>query len=110
MAIATTLAKPCAASQTRPARPGPCSAATQSASYVFAIHAEAEARDRHADLRRRDVAILAARIAQHAPAPAAPGDAARRARVDRRPRRPDDRELGRHEDRIEQDEQAMMSR
>ena len=72
--------------------------------HVLAVHAEAEARDRDAELRGRDVPILLPRISQHALHGARQPVAAGRARVDRGPRRTDDRELRRDEDTVQQDE------
>ena len=72
--------------------------------HVLAVHAEPEARDGDAELRGRDVAILALRIAQHRLHRARQPVAARRPRVDGRPRRADDRELRGHEDAVQQDQ------
>ena len=58
------------------------------------------------ELRRRDVAILKRRIAQHRLHRLGQPVAARRARVDRRAWRADDRELRRDEDAVQQDERG----
>ena len=65
---------------------------------------EAEARERDAELRGRDVAILLARVVKDALDQAGESIALSGARVDRRPRRADDRELGRDEHAVQQDQ------
>ena len=65
MATAMTLANPCDTSQAGHA--GPSEQVVDAVGqHVLAVHAEAQARDGDAELRRRDVAILPLRIAQHA--------------------------------------------
>ena len=64
MAIATTLAKPCESEPRRSCRRARA-ARTAVGEHVLAVHAEPEAGDRDAELRGRDVAILALRILEH---------------------------------------------
>ena len=66
--------------------------------HVLAVHAQAEAGDGDADLRGGNVAVLSMRILQHRLNQRAPAYRPRRARVDGRPRRADDRELRRDEE------------
>ena len=66
---------------------------------VLAVHAEAEARERDAELRGRDVAILARRRGQHVEQPSREAIAGAGALLERRPRRRDQRELRRDEQR-----------
>ena len=64
MAIATTLASPCETSQA--GAPAAVDAVVDPVGeHVLAVHAEAEARNRDAQLCCRDVPILPRRIAQH---------------------------------------------
>ena len=73
---------------------------------VLAIHAEAEARHRDPELRRRDIPILLRRIAQHRLYGLGQAVAARRAGVDRGSWGADNRELRGDEDAVEQDERG----
>ncbi len=75
---------------------------------VLAVHAEAEARERDAELRRGDVLVLPLRRRQHAEHPRREPVAARRASLERGLGRPDQRELRRHEQRVHQDEQQAQ--
>ena len=104
MATATTLANPCAASHTRP---GGVAERAESpvGDHVLAVHAETEAGDGDADLRRGNVAVLPGADRRRTPwTSRASGCFLRRARIDRRPRRADDGELRRDEDRVEGDQ------
>ena len=72
---------------------------------VLAVHAQAEARHRDADLRRGDVAILLPRILEDPRYALGQTVAARGLVVDHRPRRAHDGELGRDEQPVGDDQQ-----
>ena len=103
MATAMTLATPCEASHA-----GSAGAAERAVDRlgedVLAIHAQAKAGERDAELRGRDVAILELRIAEDSLNTLRQAVALRGTRLDGRARRPDDRELRGDEDGVQQDE------
>ena len=103
IATATTLATPCETSHA--GRPRAAEQRVEPVGQrVLAVHAEAEAGDGDAELRRGDVAILLLRIVEHAlDAPREPV-ALRGPPLDRGARRADDRELRRDEDPVQHDE------
>src|SRR4029450_6895416 len=74
--------------------------------HVLAVHAEPEARDGDAELRRRNIAILVPRVVEHplnGKREAIPGGGAV---IDRRTRSANDRELRGDEDPVPQDERS----
>ena len=73
--------------------------------HMLAVHAEPEARDRNAHLRRRDVAVLPFRIFENVQHASGEPAALRRLILDARARRTDDRELRCDEQSVRQHEQ-----
>jgi len=69
---------------------------------LLAIHAQREARDCDAQLRRRDVAVLPARVLQDHVDPLRRRSPCDALPLDRRPRRADNGELRRHEQPFQQ--------
>ena len=74
--------------------------------HVLAVHAEPQARERDAELRRGDVAILLPGVVEDRLHPAGEQVSSGRAAIDRRPWDADDRELRRDEQAVEQDQAA----
>ena len=97
--MAMMLARPCTAAML----PTPIAAEPRlepAGERVLAVHAEAEAGERDAELRRGDVAVLLHRRGQDREQPPRQPIALSGPGLDRRSRRADDGELRRHEQRV----------